>query len=412
LATDYTYDDNGNLTSDANKNIINITYNHLNLPNVITFADSNTITWLYDAAGVKLQKQTFESVLSTTNTHDYIGGIEYQDNVLEAIYTSEGRAMPNGANTYRYEYTIKDHLGNSRVMFCDVDNDGIVTESEIIQEDHYYPFGMRHEGYGRTITNAENFYQYNGKELNEDFGLDMYDYPEISGQVGARFYDASVGRWFAIDPLAEDFYEWSGYNYVLGNPVMLVDPDGKSPNKPLDDYYRNAAGDIIMTVRTTQNVDNFYTVSNTGVTLDETRSRTQEGWNRLTDGQKNYVVNKVEREVSPNNNSRAEGITEGIPTATPTSGIIGFYGSPNGALTISNNLTTHPINPGRTMGAASTLAPRVTTGIPTPAAGLTLPMPNGIIQPNQTVNITDALGNNLLNNPELRGKSDYVRFWD
>jgi hypothetical protein len=46
-------------------------------------------------------------------------------------------------------------------MFCDVDNDGIVTESEIIQEDHYYPFGLKHEGYGRNVTQGENFYQYN-----------------------------------------------------------------------------------------------------------------------------------------------------------------------------------------------------------------------------------------------------------
>jgi RHS repeat-associated protein len=105
-------------------------------------------------------------------------------------------------------------------MFCDVDNDGIVTESEIIQEDHYYPFGMRHEGYGRTITQGENFYQYNGKELNEDFGLDMYDY-------GARFYDASVGRWFAVDPLAEIYFPISDYAYAANTPINAIDPNGK-----------------------------------------------------------------------------------------------------------------------------------------------------------------------------------------
>jgi RHS repeat-associated protein len=168
---------------------------------------------------VKLQKQTFDNSDQTTNTHDYIGGIEYQGNVLEAIYTDEGRAKPFGT-AYRYEYTIKDHLGNSRVMFCDIDNDGIVTESEIIQEEHYYPFGMRHEGYGRTITQGENFYQYNGKELNEDFGLDMYDY-------GARWYDASVGRWHGVDPLAEAFFVHSPYNYGVNNPIMMIDPDGR-----------------------------------------------------------------------------------------------------------------------------------------------------------------------------------------
>jgi RHS repeat-associated protein len=78
---------------------------------------------------------------------------------------------------------------------------------------------MKHEGYGRTITQGENFYQYNGKELNQDFGLDMYDY-------GARFYDASVGRWFAIDPLAEKYVAFSPFNYVVNNPIMFIDPDG------------------------------------------------------------------------------------------------------------------------------------------------------------------------------------------
>jgi RHS repeat-associated protein len=123
---------------------------------------------------------------------------------------------------------LDKHLGNSRVMFCDVNNDGLVDESEIIQEDHYYPFGLKHEGYGRTITQGENFYQYNGKELNEDFGLDMYDY-------GARFYDASVGPWFAIDPLAEKYVGFSPFNYVVNNPVLLLDPDGMKWVNPYEE---------------------------------------------------------------------------------------------------------------------------------------------------------------------------------
>ena len=54
---DYTYDANGNLTSDYNKNITFITYNFLNLPNVITITGKGTITYTYDAAGNKLRKQ-------------------------------------------------------------------------------------------------------------------------------------------------------------------------------------------------------------------------------------------------------------------------------------------------------------------------------------------------------------------
>jgi len=62
-------------------------------------------------------------------------------------------------------------------------------------------------------------YQYNGKELNEDFGLDWYDY-------GARWYDASIGRWNAVDPLAENYYPFTGYNYTSNNPILFSDPTG------------------------------------------------------------------------------------------------------------------------------------------------------------------------------------------
>lgn len=51
-------------------------------------------------------------------------------------------------------------------------------------------------------------------------GLNWYDY-------GARNYDASLGRWMNIDPLAEDYFEKTPYMYAGNNPVMFVDYDGR-----------------------------------------------------------------------------------------------------------------------------------------------------------------------------------------
>jgi hypothetical protein len=76
-------------------------------------------------------------------------------------------------------------LGNTRVTFADLDNSGTVTTTEILQQNHYYPFGANIEG---LTTASPNKYQYNGKEWNADFGLEWNDY-------GARFYDPWVGRW-------------------------------------------------------------------------------------------------------------------------------------------------------------------------------------------------------------------------
>ena len=217
---DYIYDANGNMIEDKNKGIV-IEYNHLNLPTRVTFGNGNRLEWIYDAAGIKLTKKKYnENAL--TLTKEYAGGLEYTNGNLEAIYFDEGRAIPiEEGRSYRYEYSIKDHLGNTRVTFADLNNNGQIAKSEILQTDHYYPFGMRMEGYGRMVTGTENAYTYNGKELNADFDLDWLDY-------GARWYDASIARWSAVDPLAEHFAFETPYGYVANNPIMLIDPDGRA----------------------------------------------------------------------------------------------------------------------------------------------------------------------------------------
>jgi RHS repeat-associated protein len=121
-------------------------------------------------------------------------------------------------------------------MFSDKNGDGIVQQSllpnsttnEITQENHYYAFGMNMESVWVNNTNVvDNRYQYNGKELNEDFGLNWNDY-------GARFYDATTARWNTIDPLSEKMRRHSPYNYAFDNPIRFVDPDGREPLLPKD----------------------------------------------------------------------------------------------------------------------------------------------------------------------------------
>ena len=86
-----------------------------------------------------------------------------------------------------------------------------------------YPFGMGIRGEWKFVQpqiGGVNQYLYNGKELNDDFGLNWNDY-------GARWYDAGIGRWGGVDPLAEKYSHLSSYNYVANNPLKYIDPDGR-----------------------------------------------------------------------------------------------------------------------------------------------------------------------------------------
>ena len=204
LSTEYEYDENGNLTKDLNKNITAIQYNCLNLPSRVMFANGNSISYLYDAAGRKLR--TVHVLEGDSVTTDYCGNVVYENGVPQILLTEVGYvSLTDG----KYHYYLKDHQGNNRVV---VDEEGTVEEVN-----HYYPFG----GVFSSTGDAQP-YKYNGKELDRKGGLDWYDY-------GARMYDAVLGRWHAVDPMSEKYYGVSPYLYCANNPILLVDPNGMWP---------------------------------------------------------------------------------------------------------------------------------------------------------------------------------------
>ena len=137
-----------------------------------------------------------------------------------------------------YNYT--DHLGNIRLSYTYDENTGLI---KIMEENHYYPFGLKHDSYNtnrlgysaytdedeiinfvldeqpKFIGDGSYQYKYNGKELQDELGLNWYDYQ-------ARNYDPALGRWMNFDPLAEMSRRYSPYAYCLDNPIFFIDPDG------------------------------------------------------------------------------------------------------------------------------------------------------------------------------------------
>jgi RHS repeat-associated protein len=96
---------------------------------------------------------------------------------------------------------------------------------EIVEENNYYPFGLKHEGYNGSINGTDHKYGFGGKEENKELDLEWLDF-------GARNYDPSIGRWMNLDPLAELMRRHSPYNYAFDNPIFFTDPDGMYPISP------------------------------------------------------------------------------------------------------------------------------------------------------------------------------------
>ena len=101
---------------------------------------------------------------------------------------------------------------------CDLNDDGSVDQTDILQINSYYGFGLNME-MNTNGAKGNNKYQYNGKEWNDDFSLGLNDY-------GARMYDPAIGRWNSVDPLTEKMRRYSPYNYGFDNPIKFIDPDG------------------------------------------------------------------------------------------------------------------------------------------------------------------------------------------
>jgi RHS repeat-associated protein len=115
----------------------------------------------------------------------------------------------NGSGPYsqNYQFSIDN------IVFEEI-NETVINRIDYVAD--YFPYGkmLRH------FNGTEERYLTTQHERDQETGLDYR---------GARYYDADVARFLSLDPLASEFPEWSDYNYVLGNPLVYTDPNGKSP---------------------------------------------------------------------------------------------------------------------------------------------------------------------------------------
>ena len=204
-AGSYEYDSNGNLTKDSRK-ALSFTYNRLNLTDEVKQGGVLKARYQYLTDGTKLSVRDG----SGKNGYDYAGSFIYKvaDGKREFDRAIVGDVQFTSQGT---RYALTDQLGSIRALIDD--------KGKVVQQNDFYPFGAKAERDG--LAQAEdNRFLFSGKECQALIDLNAYDF-------GARMYNASLGRWTAVDPLAEKYTNLSPYNYCINNPLVIVDPDGK-----------------------------------------------------------------------------------------------------------------------------------------------------------------------------------------
>ncbi len=194
------------------------------------------IRYTYTASGQKLSQQLMEDAGESVR-RDYAGPFVYVNDTLAWINTPHGRIINMGFASDNHElvkeFHLRDHLGNTRIVLEEEENN---TYSDTHIAD-YYPFGMEirrgdisHPS-PRSGNKLNNRYLYNGKEFQDDFELNWYDY-------GFRFYDPQLARFHTVDPHAENYYHASPFACVENNPISRIDPDGR-------DWYEDKDGNLM-----------------------------------------------------------------------------------------------------------------------------------------------------------------------
>jgi len=181
------------------------------------------IAKIYDTSGVKQKKIVPGKEILYAGNYIY-EKLGVGSPVLQFFNHPEGYVNLEGG-VYKYVYNYKDYLGDVRLSYTDVNGIGIIetgsSYSEIVEENNYYPFGLKHLGYNSNSSSlgsiAAKKYKFQGVELEEALGLNLYE-------MDFRQYDPAIARFTSNDPVTH--HSMSPYMAFDGNPVFWADPSG------------------------------------------------------------------------------------------------------------------------------------------------------------------------------------------
>ena len=235
----FNYDANGNMTTDSLNKNTNIKYDHRNLiiqlkHKALPMDTADTLkfvtNYLYDEAGNRIRKTVYKFI-GTTSAQENAQDLSndslwqlYNDEVYSRDVSGKELAIYKDNTAFEFPiygldligkikgdepfYYMKDHLGSVRAV--------INSSGDVVSAQDYDVWGYLLQD--RVYDSDSNKFKFTGKERDVESGYDYF---------GARYYDSRIANWTSMDPLMEKHYDFSPYNYVLRNPLRLVDPDGK-----------------------------------------------------------------------------------------------------------------------------------------------------------------------------------------
>ena len=269
--THYTYDFNENMISDLMNNNFAFKYDYRNLITEMQNTSNINYTFQYlyryvedpprrNEAGNRIQKITYRS--------DYQPPPPIRDGDnpgADWVFVSQEYYIRDMSGKELAIYS-RDEKGRFSLKFWNVW--GLSNEGQITSDNNKYYYLKDHLGSIRAVydgninlVSAQDYDAWGYALMNRTFGsIGKYQFTSKERDVessydyfGARYYDSRIGRWDVIDPLFEKYLTFSPYSYVLNNPLIFKDPNGKWKSR-----YDENTGRIYVTAEEGDKLEDLY----------------------------------------------------------------------------------------------------------------------------------------------------------
>jgi RHS repeat-associated protein len=227
----YTYDEIGNLISDAEEGIDSIAWTPYGKVRKVEKADNSSVSFRYDASGNRIAKIVEgDTTVYVRDASGNVMGVYKNDTLVEqSIYGSNRLGLMTSSSKTGYrtlggkKYELSNHLGNVLAVVTDnINLDQDSTWAQVVNVSDYYPFGLAMDG--RTVQDSSYRYGFNGQEKDDEI--------KDSGNSLSfkyRIYDPRIGRFLSVDPLAPDYPWYTPYQFAGNTPIQAKDLEGAEP---------------------------------------------------------------------------------------------------------------------------------------------------------------------------------------